>query len=223
MHNDTTETPVAFKHRGMTIVTDPPKSKKTGAVLSIYREAVHLIKYMKVPKGGLVLDMCTGSGIIALFAAKKAGKVIGTDINPRALSMARFNARINDVDKKVEFRQGDMFKPVQGMLFDLIVANPPLDRSKIWASGKSFTEFIIQNADKHLNPKGSLQIMCYIPDESIYLLDSLKERFRKVKVRWPGGVKNRVAQFTYKDGPSNEKYEYKNWLFIHAAIKKTSP
>ena len=221
MHNDTTEMPVAYKHRGMTIIADPLESKRSNATFPPLRESLYFVGHMKVPKGGLVLDMCTGSGIIALFAAKKAGKTIGTDINPRAL--ARFNTRINDVDKNIEFRQGDMFKPVQGMLFDLIAANPPYQEKKIWASGKSLTEIIIQNADKHLNPKGSLQIICYIPDESIYLLDSLKERFRKVKVRWPGGVKHRVAKFTVKDPSSNEKYGCMNYLFIHAAIKKTSP
>ncbi|MCP4366423.1 MAG: methyltransferase [Planctomycetes bacterium] len=57
---------------------------------------------MKVPKGGLVLDLCTGSGVIAIFAAKKAGRVIATDTNPRTLSMARFNAAVNGVDNKIE-------------------------------------------------------------------------------------------------------------------------
>ncbi len=55
---------------------------------------------------------------------KRARKVIATDINPRALAMAHFNAAVNNMDKKIEFRQGDLFQPVEGLLFDLITAHP---------------------------------------------------------------------------------------------------
>jgi SAM-dependent methyltransferase len=206
MHNDTKETPIACKYRGMTIVTDPYKSKKkAGAVFPLFREPFYLVDHLDIPKGGVVLDLCTGSGIIALFAAKKAGKVIATDINPRALAMAHFNARINHVDKKIEFRQGDMFNPVEGLLFDLIIASPPYQGKKSWISEKRLTEAILKNADKHLRPKGSLDIIVYMPDEFLYLLDSLKERFRKLSVVFLG---------------RNEHYEGENYLFIRASTKK---
>lgn len=73
---------------------------------------------------GLALDLGTGSGFHALVAAGHAQRVIGTDINARALAIAAFNARLNGL-ANVEWREGSFFEPVRGERFDLIVANPP--------------------------------------------------------------------------------------------------
>jgi hypothetical protein len=70
------------------------------------------------------LDLGTGCGIQALLAAKHADRVIATDVNPRALAFAAFNARLNAIDN-IELRLGRSFEPVAGEQFDLIVANPP--------------------------------------------------------------------------------------------------
>src|SRR6266536_2284635 len=70
------------------------------------------------------LDLGTGCGIQALLAAKHAERVVATDVNPRALGLAAFNAALNGIHT-IEFRLGDGFEPVQGERFDLIVANPP--------------------------------------------------------------------------------------------------
>lgn len=70
------------------------------------------------------LDIGTGNGIQALLAAHHADRVIATDVNPRALAFAAFNAALNDVDN-VEFRRGSIFEPVAAEQFDLIVCNPP--------------------------------------------------------------------------------------------------
>jgi len=73
---------------------------------------------------GSVLEVACGPGGLALLAAKRgASRVLGTDINPRAVEMARFNARLNGVS--VEFRAGDLFAPAQGEPFDHVVAQPP--------------------------------------------------------------------------------------------------
>jgi hypothetical protein len=70
------------------------------------------------------LDVGTGCGIQALLAAKHADRVVATDVNPRALGFAAFNARLNGIDN-IELRPGSAFDPVEGERFDLIVANPP--------------------------------------------------------------------------------------------------
>ena len=70
------------------------------------------------------LDLGTGCGIQALLAAKHAERVVATDVNPRALAFARFNARLNGIDN-IEFRLGNVFEPVEGERFGLLVANPP--------------------------------------------------------------------------------------------------
>ena len=70
------------------------------------------------------LDLGTGCGIQALLAAKHAETVVATDVNPRALAFAAFNARLNAIEN-VELRLGNAFEPVEGERFELVVSNPP--------------------------------------------------------------------------------------------------
>lgn len=85
----------------------------------------------KSPKGGRVLDLCTGSGVQAILAARYSRQVIGMDINPRAVEFARFNAALNGVSAQCDFRCGNVYDAVKGAgewdhdRFDLILANPP--------------------------------------------------------------------------------------------------
>ena len=74
---------------------------------------------------GRVLDMGTGSGIGAVFAARWAERVIAVDINPAAVRCVQINALLNGVETKVEARLGDLFAPVKDEVFDLILFNPP--------------------------------------------------------------------------------------------------
>ena len=74
-----------------------------------------------------VLDLCTGSGAIAVSLAKElpGAHVIATEVSPEAAAIARRNAERNGVADRVEIRVGDLFEPVAGERFDLIAANPP--------------------------------------------------------------------------------------------------
>src|SRR5205823_5407550 len=70
------------------------------------------------------LDLGTGCGMQALAASAHTARVTGTDLNPRAINFAEFNARLNGVER-VEFLTGDTFAPLDSRTFDLIVSNPP--------------------------------------------------------------------------------------------------
>ncbi|HST24890.1 MAG TPA: methyltransferase [Gaiellaceae bacterium] len=70
------------------------------------------------------LDLGTGGGVQALLAASHAGHVVGTDVNARALKVARLNAALNGV-ANVEWREGSFFEPVHDERFGLVVSNPP--------------------------------------------------------------------------------------------------
>ena len=75
-------------------------------------------------RGGNVLDLCTGSGVLAVVAALAgAATVTAVDASHRSVLAARFNARLNGV--RVRALRGDLFDPVAGERFDLIVSNPP--------------------------------------------------------------------------------------------------
>lgn len=78
-----------------------------------------------------VLDLCTGSGAIAvtLAAERPLLSVVATDLSEAALAIAGENARAHAVEARVELRQGDLFDAVApGSRYDLIVANPPYIR-----------------------------------------------------------------------------------------------
>ena len=70
-----------------------------------------------------MLDPFTGSGVLAITAALAGAKATAVDISRRAVVCAWLNGRINGA--RICVRRGDMFAPVRGERFDVIVANPP--------------------------------------------------------------------------------------------------
>ena len=74
------------------------------------------------------LDLGTGSGIGAIFAARRGYHVVGVDINPAAVRCARINVLLNNLEGRVEIRAGDLFAPVADDQFDLVLFNPPFYR-----------------------------------------------------------------------------------------------
>ena len=127
----------------------------------------------EIRKESKVLDLCTGSGCIAVAIAKEKGaQVTASDISPEALEVAKENARINGVS--VEFVESNLFAKVTGV-FDVIVSNPPYIRSgdiagleRIvrdfeprlaldgGADGLDFYRAIARDFEKFLAPKGYL-------------------------------------------------------------------
>lgn len=119
---------------------------------------------------GRVLDMCTGSGVLALSLQPKAVAVTAIDASVIATTAARVNAALNR--RPVEVLRGDLFAPVAGRLFDTIVSNPPYlpvaggrDRrvgSRAWnggADGRSVIDRICRGAASHLAPGGELLLV----------------------------------------------------------------
>ena len=76
------------------------------------------------PRVARALDVGTGSGVHALFAARHSRHVVATDVNPRALAFTALNAALNRLDN-VECRLGSLFEPVAGEEFGLITCNAP--------------------------------------------------------------------------------------------------
>ncbi len=80
--------------------------------------------------GQTLLDMGTGSGVCAVFACRLGYSVTAVDINPEAVRCARMNALLNRVETKVQVFQGDLFEPVVGHKFDIVLFNPPFFRGQ---------------------------------------------------------------------------------------------
>ena len=81
--------------------------------------------------GGRVLDLCCGSGAVALSLAQEAAatEVVAADVSDAALEVAKANGQRCGLAERVEWHCGDLFTPLCGTEpFDLVVANPPYVR-----------------------------------------------------------------------------------------------
>jgi release factor glutamine methyltransferase len=122
--------------------------------------------------GAAVLDLCTGSGLVAVAAALGgAGQVTAVDVSRRAVLSARVNARVNGV--RVRALRGDLLGPVAGERFDVIAANPPylpaadgaLPRrgpARAWDAGpdgRVLLDRICDAAPAHLEPGGCMLLV----------------------------------------------------------------
>lgn len=88
--------------------------------------SLHDSRLVTADRGLKILDLCSGSGCLALAIAKEFpdSSVVGTDISEESLEYAVLNAKNNGITN-VTFLKGDLYEPVHGSEFELIVSNPP--------------------------------------------------------------------------------------------------
>lgn len=136
-----------------------------GVLLRSGKFLAQTLSAQRIPRGGRVLDMGTGSGLCAIRAAQLGARVVAVDINPEAVRCAQINALLNRVEARVEARQGDLFAPVRDEQFDAILFNPPyfhgaprdaLDQA--WR-GQGVFERFLAGLEGALAPQGSALIV----------------------------------------------------------------
>lgn len=139
----------------------------------LVEEVINIANNFKNP---VILDLCTGSGAIAVSIAKyvKNVQVYALDISSKAIDIAKKNAEFNGVKNNVQFIESNLFSKIKDKKFDIIVSNPPyietdtiktlskdvqnepriaLDGGK---DGLDFYKKISENAYKFLNRQGYL-------------------------------------------------------------------
>lgn len=86
-----------------------------------------VIKIAKKIKAKNILDMCTGSGAIAVSLAKYLDNVeiTAVDISTKTLNVAKKNAKNNEVENKITFIESNLFENIVNEKYDIIVSNPP--------------------------------------------------------------------------------------------------
>ena len=131
-----------------------------------------VLREQTLPPRATVLDLCTGSGILAITAARRGARsVTAVDMSRRAVLTARLNARLNHV--KVRAIRGDLFAPLRDERFDAIVSNPPYvpaesdelpssGPERAWDAGpdgRAVLDRLIAEAPAHLRPGGFLLLV----------------------------------------------------------------
>jgi release factor glutamine methyltransferase len=116
-----------------------------------------------------VLDLCAGSGALAIRAALRGRKATAVDVSRRAVTAIRLNAALNHV--RVRALRGDLFAAVAGERFDAIVSNPPYvpgadpprrGLARAWDAGRdgrALLDRICAGAAEHLRPGGRILVV----------------------------------------------------------------
>jgi methylase of polypeptide subunit release factors len=136
-------------------------------VLGLNPAAATLAKLAVRRHARLALDVGTGCGVQALLCARHSDHVIAVDTNPRALNYTLFNARLNRLNN-VECRLGNLFEPVAGCRFDLIVCNPPFVISPeseylfrdSGLPGDKLSEEVVRKVPAYLAEGGFASVLC---------------------------------------------------------------
>ena len=113
------------------------------------------------------LDLGTGNAVQAMAASLHSDQVVATDLNPRAVTYAKFSAQLNGA-KNVECLMGDGFAPVEGRKFDLITSNPPFFISPsdhyLFCDNPMDLDGLcrrfVKEAPAYLNEDGYFQLLC---------------------------------------------------------------
>lgn len=173
--------------------------------------------------GASVLDMCCGSGAIAVSMAYNLPKarITACDLSEKALEVTEHNAEKNNVSKRVRTRHTDMFElikkkkkvPLKGK-FDMIISNPPYVPSDViptlqreitehepmsaldgGADGLDFYRILAEEAWKHMTKKGAL-LMEIGYDQGPAVTDLLNQtgRYRDIEVRKDLAGRDRVVR-----------------------------
>lgn len=137
----------------------------------LVEEVIKIAKRINAKK---ILDLCTGSGAIAVSLAKyiENSQITAVDISTKAISVAKLNAKNNNVENQITFVESDLFKELPKEKYDIIVSNPPYIKKEIIKSldkevqnepkialdggydGLDFYRKIISNADEFLKFTG---------------------------------------------------------------------
>lgn len=120
-------------------------------------QSIFLLEHTQINPGDEVLDLGTGCGIQAIFAADKAKRVVATDIDAKAVENTKYNLSRYQQEKIIDVRQGDLFGPIKaGEKFDVILLNlvyPFSEGSKhLWELHERF----FAEVNRYLKRKGRI-------------------------------------------------------------------
>lgn len=230
------------------VASDPPPGMdrrtvrtRPDYVLGVSPASISLADLSIPDHVGRALDLGTGSGVQALHLARHADRVVATDLNPRAVELARLTMDLNGLD--VTVRSGSLYEPVHRERFDLVVSNPPYVMSPPAPEGRrlvyregdfrgdGLVRAVVRGAREHLAEGGVLQVLANWAD-----IDG--QDWKEGLAGWAGctGCQTWVVEREHLDiyryiemwltdagldGDPNWQQRYREWLDYFAQLSVT--
>lgn len=136
---------------------------------------IYLLEYSLVNEGEEVLDLGTGSGIHAIFAAGKAKRIVATDIYAHAIENAVTNAQRHGVEQKIDFRVGDLFEPIKDdEKFDVFFININLPFLVGDDGRRKLHERFFSEVRKYMKPKARIYYQTSFVKNIPFIYDMLE-------------------------------------------------
>jgi SAM-dependent methyltransferase len=194
------------------IATDLITHNDEDQVFFLTLEQIFLVRSMDVHKGDHVLELCLGSGVNAIAAARRgAARIVGVDVSERALAFAVANAALNLSRERgeppLEALHGSLFAPIPaGDRFNLILVNPPFElvppntqyylHSHGGEDGLDVIRAFLPGVPERLRPGGRFEMFTWSPgdEESERVTDLVLAAFPgfRVEVRRVDGLPLKV-------------------------------
>jgi len=157
-----------------------------------------LLRALRRRSARRVLDLCTGSGCLAILAAQafRTAQVDAIDLSPGALAVARKNVARHRLGRRLHLKRSDLFRALRGARYDLILSNPPYVGASAMTSlppeyrheprvalaggadGLDLVARIVAQAPDYLESGGLL--LCEVGDGKA----AVQRRFRGLKLDW---------------------------------------
>jgi len=161
-----------------------------GSMAEVYKPAedtLLLLRHAERLVEGDILEMGTGSGYIAIELSRlpQVRRVVGVDVDPKAVGKARNNALEAGVSDEVSFLESDLFQNLGDSRFDWILFNPPYLPSEgaidelSWAGGGTGGELLTRflgEAPSHLSPGGG--ILAVVSSQTNFDFENAERRYK---------------------------------------------
>lgn len=164
------------------------------------------------------LDLCTGCGVHAILLSPYVRRIIGVDLNQRAINFSKFNAIFNSISN-VEFVTGDLYQPLDRIKFDLIVSNPPDqisfgDKRMLSDGGRYGDDLykkIVKGLPYHLNRYGMCQVIT-----TFFEVGSKKEQRKKLLEEW---LLKKSFEVFFLIADKMDQHQYASFTSSYSSLK----
>ena len=135
-----------------------------------------LVEALELNKTDDVLDIGCGYGVVGIAIADEVSSITMTDINKRAVKLAKENIKLNDTskDKNIRVVQGNLYENVKNKKYDVIISNPPIK------AGKEVIHKIVKEGKELLKDNGSIWVVIQTKHGAKSLAKFMEEVFGNV-------------------------------------------